>query len=54
MRVRLSPVDKRSATHAMLVEYMANTHAPTHDGYTLELLQVLTDYYSYYEIFIIF
>ena len=36
---RLTPIDKGGATHAMLAEYIANTHAATHNTYSIELVQ---------------
>mmetsp|Transcript_14581 Transcript_14581/g.48297 ORF Transcript_14581/g.48297 Transcript_14581/m.48297 type:complete len:407 (-) Transcript_14581:407-1627(-) len=36
---KLTPIDKGSATHQLLQQYMANTHAATHGQYSLELEQ---------------
>ena len=39
LQTNLTPVARDGATHRFLASYMTQTHAPTHNGYTLELLE---------------
>ena len=37
LNTEVTPVDKKSDTYQMLIEYVKNTHASTHNNYTLEV-----------------
>jgi poly [ADP-ribose] polymerase len=40
LKTKLEPIDPKSDTFKMIEQYMQNTHAPTHSGYKLKLLDV--------------
>lgn len=41
IKTTIKPVDKSSDTWKIIKDYIHNTHAPTHSGYTVELLDIL-------------
>ena len=41
LKTNLTPLDKNSDTYKLLVEYVRNTHGPTHTSYVLEVLDIL-------------